>query len=211
MEECQTAHYCFNLSGLARTMNDLGLYGGYWLAARGCGDALSIFCILCRCFTPVQKKINCYSFDPYQWACLNQNDLNLSCPGKKKSLNGLSTRCCSVPEVDISLFCAQYKIVNIESLMIQLEQSFWLPFSNVHVLVGTHILMELGDVSQFYFMCTVIKSLMNYICVGNNPSVSPDLTNVSISLTDLMSVSCVYFLKVHCFCDLKLFNPDQIK
>lgn len=211
MEECQTAHYCFNLSGLARTMNDLGLYGGYWLAARGCGDALSIFCILCRCFTPVQKKINCYSFDPYQWACLNQNDLNLSCPGKKKSLNGLSTRCCSVPEVDISLFCAQYKIVNIESLMIPLEQSFWLPFSNVHVLVGTHILMELGDVSQFYFMCTVIKSLMNYICVGNNPSVSPDLTNVSISLTDLMSVSCVYFLKVHCFCDLKLFNPDQIK
>lgn len=211
MEECQTAHYCFNLSGLARTMNHLGLYGGYWLAARGCGDALSIFCILCRCFTPVQKKINCYSFDPYQWACLNQNDLNLSCPGKKKSLNGLSTRCCSVPEVDISLFCAQYKIVNIESLMIQLEQSFWLPFSNVHVLVGTHILMELGDVSQFYFMCTVIKSLMNYICVGNNPSVSPDLTNVSISLTDLMSVSCVYFLKVHCFCDLKLFNPDQIK
>lgn len=211
MEECQTAHYCFNLSGLARTMNDLGLYGGYWLAARGCGDALSIFCILCRCFTPVQKKINCYSFDPYQWACLNQNDLNLSCPGKKKSLNGLSTRCCSVPEVDISLFCAQYKIVNIESLMIQLEQSFWLPFSNVHVLVGTHILMELGDVSQFYFMCTVIKSLVNYICVGNNPSVSPDLTNVSISLTDLMSVSCVYFLKVHCFCDLKLFNPDQIK
>lgn len=202
MEECQTAHYCFNLSGLARTMNDLGLYGGYWLAARGCGDALSIFCILCRCFTPVQKKINCYSFDPYQWACLNQNDLNLSCPGKKKSLNGLSTRCCSVPEVDISLFCAQYKIVNIESLMIQLEQSFWLPFSNVHVLVGTHILMELGDVSQFYFMCTVIKSLVNYICVGNNPS---------ISLTDLMSVSCVYFLKVHCFCDLKLFNPDQIK
>lgn len=155
MEECQTAHYCFNLSGLARTMNDLGLYGGYWLAARGCGDALSIFCILCRCFTPVQKKINCYSFDPYQWACLNQNDLNLSCPGKKKSLNGLSTRCCSVPEVDISLFCAQYKIVNIESLMIPLEQSFWLPFSNV--LVGTHILMELGDVSQFkkrlYFMC----------------------------------------------------------
>lgn len=211
MEECQTAHYCFNLSGLARTMNDLGLYGGYWLAARGCGDALSIFCILCRCFTPVQKKINCYSFDPYQWACLNQNDLNLSCPGKKISLNGLSTRCCSVPEVDISLFCAQYKIVNIESLMIQLEQSFWLPFSNVHVLVGTHILMELGDVSQFYFMCTVIKSLVNYICVGNNPSVSPDLTNVSISLTDLMSVSCVYFLKVHCFCDLKLFNPDQIK
>lgn len=211
MEECQTAHYCFNLSGLARTMNDLGLYGGYWLAARGCGDALSIFCILCRCFTPVQKKINCYSFDPYQWACLNQNDLNLSCPGKKKSLNGLSTRCCSVPEVDISLFCAQYKIVNIESLTIQLEQSFWLPFSNVHVLVGTHILMELGDVSQFYFMCTVIKSLVNYICVGNNPSVSPDLTNVSISLTDLMSVSCVYFLKVHCFCDLKLFNPDQIK
>lgn len=211
MEECQTAHYCFNLSGLARTMNDLGLYGGYWLAARGCGDALSIFCILCRCFTPVQKKINCYSFDPYQWACLNQNDLNLSCPGKKKSLNGLSTRCCSVPEVDISLFCAQYKIVNIESLMIPLEQSFWLPFSNVHVLVGTHILMELGDVSQFYFMCTVIKSLVNYICVGNNPSVSPDLTNVSISLTDLMSVSCVYFLKVHCFCDLKLFNPDQIK
>lgn len=211
MEECQTAHYCFNLSGLARTMNDLGLYGGYWLAARGCGDALSIFCILCRCFTPVQKKINCYSFDPYQWACLNQNDLNLSCPGKKKSLNGLSTRCCSVPEVDISLFCAQYKIVNIESLMIQLEQSFWLPFSNVHVLVGTHILMELGDVSQFYFMCMVIKSLVNYICVGNNPSVSPDLTNVSISLTDLMSVSCVYFLKVHCFCDLKLFNPDQIK
>lgn len=211
MEECQTAHYCFNLSGLARTMNDLGLYGGYWLAARGCGDALSIFCILCRCFTPVQKKINCYSFDPYQWACLNQNDLNLSCPGKKKSLNGLSTRCCSVPEVDISLFCAQYKIVNIESLMIQLEQSFLLPFSNVHVLVGTHILMELGDVSQFYFMCTVIKSLVNYICVGNNPSVSPDLTNVSISLTDLMSVSCVYFLKVHCFCDLKLFNPDQIK
>lgn len=211
MEECQTAHYCFNLSGLARTMNDLGLYGGYWLAARGCGDALSIFCIMCRCFTPVQKKINCYSFDPYQWACLNQNDLNLSCPGKKKSLNGLSTRCCSVPEVDISLFCAQYKIVNIESLMIQLEQSFWLPFSNVHVLVGTHILMELGDVSQFYFMCTVIKSLVNYICVGNNPSVSPDLTNVSISLTDLMSVSCVYFLKVHCFCDLKLFNPDQIK
>lgn len=211
MEECQTAHYCFNLSGLARTMNDLGLYGGYWLAARGCGDALSIFCILCRCFTPVQKKINCYSFDPYQWACLNQNDLNLSCPGKKKSLNGLSTRCCSVPEVDISLFWAQYKIVNIESLMIQLEQSFWLPFSNVHVLVGTHILMELGDVSQFYFMCTVIKSLVNYICVGNNPSVSPDLTNVSISLTDLMSVSCVYFLKVHCFCDLKLFNPDQIK
>lgn len=211
MEECQTAHYCFNLSGLARTMNDLGLYGGYWLAARGCGDALSIFCILCRCFTPVQKKINCYSFDPYQWACLNQNDLNLSCPGKKKSLNGLSTRCCSVPEVDISLFCAQYKIVNIESLMIQLEQSFWLPFSNVHVLVGTHILMELGDVSQFYFMCTVIKSLVNYICVGNNPSVSPDLTNVSISLTDLISVSCVYFLKVHCFCDLKLFNPDQIK
>lgn len=211
MEECQTAHYCFNLSGLARTMNDLGLYGGYWLAARGCGDALSIFCILCRCFTPVQKKINCYSFDPYQWACLNQNDLNLSCPGKKKSLNGLSTRCCSVPEVDISLFCAQYKIVNIESLMIQLEQSFWLPFSNVHVLVGTHILMELGDVSQFYFMCTVIKSLVNYICVGNNPSVSTDLTNVSISLTDLMSVSCVYFLKVHCFCDLKLFNPDQIK
>lgn len=211
MEECQTAHYCFNLSGLARTMNDLGLYGGYWLAARGCGDALSIFCILCRCFTPVQKKINCYSFDPYQWACLNQNDLNLSCPGKKKSLNGLSTRCCSVPEVDISLFCAQYKIVNIESLMIQLEQRFWLPFSNVHVLVGTHILMELGDVSQFYFMCTVIKSLVNYICVGNNPSVSPDLTNVSISLTDLMSVSCVYFLKVHCFCDLKLFNPDQIK
>lgn len=211
MEECQTAYYCFNLSGLARTMNDLGLYGGYWLAARGCGDALSIFCILCRCFTPVQKKINCYSFDPYQWACLNQNDLNLSCPGKKKSLNGLSTRCCSVPEVDISLFCAQYKIVNIESLMIQLEQSFWLPFSNVHVLVGTHILMELGDVSQFYFMCTVIKSLVNYICVGNNPSVSPDLTNVSISLTDLMSVSCVYFLKVHCFCDLKLFNPDQIK
>lgn len=209
MEECQTAHYCFNLSGLARTMNDLGLYGGYWLAARGCGDALSIFCILCRCFTPVQKKINCYSFDPYQWACLNQNDLNLSCPGKKKSLNGLSTRCCSVPEVDISLFCAQYKIVNIESLMIPLEQSFWLPFSNV--LVGTHILMELGDVSQFYFMCTVIKSLVNYICVGNNPSVSPDLTNVSISLTDLMSVSCVYFLKVHCFCDLKLFNPDQIK
>lgn len=83
MEECQTAHYCFNLSGLARTMNDLGLYGGYWLAARGCGDALSIFCILCRCFTPVQKKINCYSLDPYQWACLNQNDLNLSCPGKK--------------------------------------------------------------------------------------------------------------------------------
>lgn len=71
--------------------------------------------------------------------------------------------------------------------------------------------MELGDVSQFYFMCTVIKSLVNYICVGNNPSVSPDLTNVSISLTDLMSVSCVYFLKVHCFCDLKLFNPDQIK
>lgn len=211
MEECQTAHYCFNLSGLARTMNDLGLYGGYWLAARGCGDALSIFCILCRCFTPVQKKINCYSFDPYQWACLNQNDLNLSCPGKKKSLNGLSTRYCSVPEVDISLFCAQYKIVNIESLMIPLEQSFWLPFSNVHVLVGTHILMELGDVSQFYFMCTVIKSLVNYICVGNNPSVSPDLTNVSISLTDLMSVSCVYFLKVHCFCDLKLFNPDQIK
>lgn len=211
MEECQTAHYCFNLSGLARTMNDLGLYGGYWLAARGCGDALSIFCILCRCFTPVQKKINCYSFDPYQWACLNQNDLNLSCPGKKKSLNGLSTRCCSVPEVDISLFCAQYKIVNIERLMIPLEQSFWLPFSNVHVLVGTHILMELGDVSQFYFMCTVIKSLVNYICVGNNPSVSPDLTNVSISLTDLMSVSCVYFLKVHCFCDLKLFNPDQIK
>lgn len=211
MEECQTAHYCFNLSGLARTMNDLGLYGGYWLEARGCGDALSIFCILCRCFTPVQKKINCYSFDPYQWACLNQNDLNLSCPGKKKSLNGLSTRCCSVPEVDISLFCAQYKIVNIESLMIPLEQSFWLPFSNVHVLVGTHILMELGDVSQFYFMCTVIKSLVNYICVGNNPSVSPDLTNVSISLTDLMSVSCVYFLKVHCFCDLKLFNPDQIK
>lgn len=63
-------------------MNDLGLYGGYWLAARGCGDALSIFCILCRCFTPVQKKINCYSLDPYQWACLNQNDLNLSCPGK---------------------------------------------------------------------------------------------------------------------------------
>lgn len=211
MEECQTAHYCFNLSGLARTMNDLGLYGGYWLAARGCGDALSIFCILCRCFTPVQKKINCYSLDPYHWACLNQNDLNLSCPGKKKSLNGLSTRCCSVPEVDISLFWAQYKIVNIESLMIQLEQSFWLPFSNVHVLVGTHILMELGDVSQFYFMCTVIKSLVNYICVGNNPSVSPDLTNVSISLTDLMSVSCVYFLKVHCFCDLKLFNPDQIK
>lgn len=211
MEECQTAHYCFNLSGLARTMNDLGLYGGYWLAARVCGDALSIFCILCRCFTPVQKKINCYSFDPYQWACLNQNDLNLRCPGKKKCLNGLSTRCCSVPEVDISLFCAQYKIVNIESLMIQLEQSFWLPFSNVHVLVGTHILMELGDVSQFYFMCTVIKSLVNYICVENNPSVSPDLTNVSISLTDLMSVSCVYFLKVHCFCDLKLFNPDQIK
>lgn len=82
MEECQTAHYCFNLSGLARTMNDLGLYGGYWLAGRGCGDALSIFCILCRCFTPVQKKINCYSLDPYQWACLNQNDLNLSCPGK---------------------------------------------------------------------------------------------------------------------------------
>lgn len=61
-----------------------------------------------------------------------------------------------------------------------------------------------------YISC-VIKSLVNYICVGNNPSVSPDLTNVSISLTDLMSVSCVYFLKVHCFCDLKLFNPDQIK
>lgn len=137
--------------------------------------------------------------------------LELKLSRKKKSLNGLSTRCCSVPEVDISLFCAQYKIVNIESLMIPLEQSFLLPFSNVHVLVGTHILMELGDVSQFYFMCTVIKSLVNYICVGNNPSVSPDLTNVSISLTDLMSVSCVYFLKVHCFCDLKLFNPDQIK
>lgn len=135
--------------------------------------------------------------------------LELKLSRKNKSFNGLFTRCCSVPEVDISLFCAQYKIVNIESLMIQLEQSFWLPFSNV--LVGTHILMELGDVSQFYFMCTVIKSLVNYICVGNNPSVSPDLTNVSISLTDLMSVSCVYFLKVHCFCDLKLFNPDQIK
>lgn len=135
--------------------------------------------------------------------------LELKLSRKNKSFNGLFTRCCSVPEVDISLFCAQYKIVNIESLMIPLEQSFWLPFSNV--LVGTHILMELGDVSQFYFMCTVIKSLVNYICVGNNPSVSPDLTNVSISLTDLMSVSCVYFLKVHCFCDLKLFNPDQIK
>lgn len=88
---------------------------------------------------------------------------------------------------------------------------FLITFFQFHVLVGTHILMELGDVSQFYFMCTVIKSLVNYICVGNNPSVSTDLTNVSISLTDLMSVSCVYFLKVHCFCDLKLFNPDQIK
>lgn len=210
MEECQTAHYCFNLSGLARTMNDLGLYGGYWLAARGCGDALSIFCILCRCFTPVQKKINCYSFDPYQWACLNQNDLNLSCPGKKKSLNGLSMRCCSVPEVDISLFCAQYKIINIESLMIQnkvfdylFPMYLWEPISlwNLGMLVNSR---------KDYISC-VIKSLVNYICVGNNPSVSPDLTNVSISLTDLMSVSCVYFLKVHCFCDLKLFNPDQIK
>lgn len=189
-------------------MNDLGLYGGYWLAARGCGDALSIFCILCRCFTPVQKKINCYSLDPYQWACLNQNDLNLSCPGKKN----LSMVCLR----DAAVFLKQtyhYSVPNTKSSTLKAyndtEQSFRLPFSNV--LVGTHILMELGDVSQFYFMCTVIKSLVNYICVGNNPSVSPDLTNVSISLTDLMSVSCVYFLKVHCFCDLKLFNPDQIK
>lgn len=208
MEECQTAHYCFNLSGLARTMNDLGLYGGYWLAARGCGDALSIFCILCRCFTPVQKKINCYSFDPYQWACLNQNDLNLSCPGKKKIFKWFVYEMlqCSWSRHIIILCPIQ---IHQHWKLNDTEQSFWLPFSNV--LVGTHILMELGDVSQFYFMCTVIKSLVNYICVGNNPSVSPDLTNVSISLTDLMSVSCVYFLKVHCFCDLKLFNPDQIK
>lgn len=136
--------------------------------------------------------------------------LELKLSRKNKSFNGLFTRCCSVPEVDISLFCAQYKIINIESLMIQnkvfdylFPMYLWEPISlwNLGMLVNSR---------KDYISC-VIKSLVNYICVGNNPSVSPVLTNVSISLTDLMSVSCVYFLKVHCFCDLKLFNPDQIK
>lgn len=143
MEESQTAHYCFNLSGLARTMNDLGLYGGYWLAARGCGDALSFFCILCRCFTPVKRRltvIHLTHINGHVWIKMTWTSCLLS---RKKISKWFVYEMlqCSSSKHQYSVR-AKYRTINIESLMIQ-NRIIWLPFP--HVLnVGTHILMELG-------------------------------------------------------------------
>lgn len=65
----------------------------------------------------------------------------------------------------------------------------------------------LVNLRKDYILC-VIKSLVNYICVGNNLFVSLDLINVFIFFIDLMFVFCVYFFKVYCFCDFKFFNFD---
>lgn len=158
MEESQTAHYCFNLSGLARTMNDLGLYGGYWLAARGCGDALSFFCILCRCFTPVKRRltvIHLTHINGHVWIKMTWTSCLLS---RKRSLNGLSTRCCSVPQVNISLFCT-CQIQNHKHWKLNdTEQNYLITFSQCTQCGNTYS-HGTGDFSKF--KKRFFKSLVN--------------------------------------------------